>query len=307
MALRNALQLVIVTENHELIATLCRRYPHELIQVIQVYNQLYQRDLYHDVKINVSGDYQHVLLGLLVVDPIRYDSYCLTHAMQHRVGTTDTCVIDILAARGNAEKATIKAAFQQEHSRSLESWISHETSGHYREFLLALLGPRDETNVINISQVQIDANRLYSAGEGRIGTDEGTFVQFFARSSLAHIKAVAAAYPTVNKKHHTLHKAIDSEFSLHLKQALLSVLLVAEEGVLIFNVDCCYKAMKGVGTNDSRLIRSILIAWHRLWIPQHKEIFQRKYGKSLRDWVISETSFNYRNALLAVIQEATYS
>jgi len=90
---------------------------------------------------------------------------------------------------------------------------------------------------------------------------------------------------------------------MNIKTVLLAILHVAEYGVWDYWAECAYRAMKGLGTNDTRLIRVILTAWHRYSLPQLKVSFNTKYSKTLHHWVRDETSFNYRKALLTLIGE----
>jgi hypothetical protein len=79
--------------------------------------------------------------------------------------------------------------------------------------------------------------------------------------------------------------------------------------------------LQGAGTDDFRLWRVTFTVWHRGQLAELKTKFRAKvlrspptllhslsrrlsicqYGKSLKEWVHSETSGNYRNALLNVI------
>lgn len=259
--------------------------------------------MYADIRSETSGDYQHLLLGLFHT-PAQYDALCLFNAMA-RLGTDDTTLIEILASRTNAEKLEIRRIFATEHKCELEHAVRKETSGDYEKCLLRLLQPRDESNVINIALAQESAARLWRAGEGRIGTDEKMFIDIMCSASFYQLKQIAAEYINFakNKHHHTLRHAIDSEFSFHIKQSLKAILSVAEYGQVEYWAECAYNAMKGLGTADTRLIRVVLTCFHRNLIPPLKIAFQKKYGKSLHSWVSSETSFNYRKALLTIIGE----
>jgi hypothetical protein len=121
-------------------------------------------------------------------------------------GTNDTCLIEILASRTNAELQQIKQArcvsprsgfawltleqiYQAEHRKSLEASIASETSGDYKvyddhlsphththttltfasqEFLLRLCNGRDESTAVIDNNARQDAERLYRAGEGTL-------------------------------------------------------------------------------------------------------------------------------------------
>lgn len=61
-----------------------------------------------------------------------------------------------------------------------------------------LQGNRDENLNVNIQQAESDAQRLYQAGEGKLGTDESSFNLVLASRSFPQLKAVAEAYARVS-------------------------------------------------------------------------------------------------------------
>ena len=61
-----------------------------------------------------------------------------------------------------------------------------------------------------------------------------------------------------------------------------------------------HKAMKGLGTNDTTLIR-IIVTRTEIDMQYIKAEYQKKYKKSLNDAVHSETSGDYRTFLLSLL------
>jgi len=105
-------------------------------------------------------------------------------------------------------------------------------------------------------------------------------------------------YPRTYKK--TMDKVIHSEFSGHLQYLLLAVVEVATQGRVNFLADVLYHAMKGIGTTDTKLI-NIIVSRREKDLAQIKTAFQTKYGKTLAAWIDSETSADYKKALLAIL------
>ncbi len=65
------------------------------------------------------------------------------------------------------------------------------------------------------------------------------------------------------------------------------------------DVEALYKAMKGLGTDDSTLI-AILTGRKRKHLQAIKSVFEQKYGKTLEHWIKGETSGSYEELLLAI-------
>jgi len=57
------------------------------------------------------------------------------------LGTNDTMLIRVVVSRTEIDMQYIKAEYQKKYKKALGTAIHSETSGHYRAFLLALVGP----------------------------------------------------------------------------------------------------------------------------------------------------------------------
>lgn len=66
------------------------------------------------------------------------------------MGTKEVTLTDILCSRNDDELDAIKNEYKDEYNRTLESDIIDDTSGDFKELLLALLNTRrDRTNNVN--------------------------------------------------------------------------------------------------------------------------------------------------------------
>lgn len=75
---------------------------------------------------------------------------------------------------------------------------------------------------VDINLAEKEADQLYKAGEGRLGTDDSVFINIIAKSSAEHLQAISAIYQKKYKKH-TLEQAIKSETSGDYQRALLAL------------------------------------------------------------------------------------
>ncbi|XP_063993471.1 annexin B9-like isoform X2 [Diachasmimorpha longicaudata] len=61
------------------------------------------------------------------------------HAAMQGLGTKDRILIRIIVLRSEIDLGDIKEAFEKRYGKSLESWISGDTSGDYRKALLSII------------------------------------------------------------------------------------------------------------------------------------------------------------------------
>ncbi|KAJ0763358.1 putative annexin [Helianthus annuus] len=57
------------------------------------------------------------------------------------LGTNDTTLIRVIVTRTEIDMQYIKAEYHKKYNKNLNDVVHSETSGHYRTFLLLLLGP----------------------------------------------------------------------------------------------------------------------------------------------------------------------
>lgn len=57
------------------------------------------------------------------------------------LGTDDTKLIRVIVTRAEVDLQYIKAEYLKKYKKTLNDAVHSETSGHYRAFLLSLLGP----------------------------------------------------------------------------------------------------------------------------------------------------------------------
>jgi len=130
-----------------------------------------------------------------------------------------------------------------------------------------------------------------------LGTDENTFIRIFCQRSRAQLAAISYAYHGMYGN--SLKRAIKSETSGHFEYALLTILRCAENPAKYF-AKVLHNAMKGLGTNDSTLIR-VIVTRAEIDMQYIKAEYLKKYKKTLNDGVNSETSGHYRTFLLSLL------
>ena len=77
---------------------------------------------------------------------------------------------------------------------------------------------REESPNVNIDRVKADAQTLYKAGEGKLGTDDHTFVEILTKRSYPHLQLVNQQYAIITG--HSLESGISKETRGEFKKAL---------------------------------------------------------------------------------------
>ncbi|XP_071715537.1 annexin D5-like [Rutidosis leptorrhynchoides] len=110
--------------------------------VSSAYHNMYGSTLKKAVKGETSGNFEHALVTILqcAENPGKYFAKVLHRAMKG-LGTDDKTLIRVIVTRAEIDMQYIKAEYHKKHHKSLNDAVHSETSGHYRTFLISLLGP----------------------------------------------------------------------------------------------------------------------------------------------------------------------
>ncbi|RLN73696.1 hypothetical protein BBO99_00009285, partial [Phytophthora kernoviae] len=186
------------------------------------------------------------------------------------------------------------------YGEDLVKILSGELSGDLKKVILTAM--RGEVAVFDASvhtsaKAAADADALYKAGEGKWGTDEEPFIRIVVLSPSEHLRNIDAAYSKKYKKTSVI-KAIKGEFKGDAQAALLyHVRMVFEPFELL--ADLFESTMKGLGTDEYGL--SAAVVRYHVMLPQVKTAYKKLYGKELSKRIRGDTSGEYRDLLLAIV------
>ncbi|CAK7324865.1 unnamed protein product [Dovyalis caffra] len=260
------------------------------------YRTLYSEDLLKRLSSELTGKLETAVL-LWMHDLPGRDAIIVRQALM--TGTLNLeAATEVICSRTPSQIQVFKQHYHAKFGVYLEHDIESHTSGDHKKLLLAYASmPRYEGREVDREMAVKDAKALYKAGEKKWGTDEKTFIHIFSERSAAHLAAVDSAYHDMYGN--SLEKAIKKETSGYFEHALKTILLCSVNPAKYF-AKVLRKAMKGMGTNDTALIR-VIVTRTEIDMQYIKAEYLKKYKKTLNDAVHSETSGHYRAFLLALL------
>jgi len=282
------------TDEQTIIKFVASRSTEQLKEIADKFKTCFGRDLLEDLKSELRGKLEKVVIGRFLTLP-EFHATCLRKAMKG-IGTKEDTLIEILCTRTNEEILELKETYQTMFDRDLEEDVVNEVSGDFEKILVSVLQGQRETEV-DEEQVQTEAKELYEAGEGALGTTESVFNRVFAVRSYPQLRATFAAYKDLTGG--GIHSAITKEMSGNMEKTFLTIFYRATNPVTCY-AKMFYDSMKDLGTDDTKLIRLVL---------SHCEVdlltirgrYQAIYGEELGDRIKDETSGDYENVLIALV------
>jgi len=282
----------IGTNDSVLIDVIGRRTREQRMMIIAEYRRTIGRDLLKDLESETSGNYRRVLM-LLMKPRDEMLAELLNDAMKG-AGTNDMVLIDIMT-QFPYELQGAAVAYQRKYGKSLESAIKAETSGSYEKFLVALLNsPRPPPGVVDPGRAMTDAETFYRAGEGRLGTDERTYITIMTTNNREQLQLMDQNYRRTHSK--GMEHAIKSETSGRFRDAMLACLTPPD----MYFATRVKDAVDGAGTRDTDLITAF-VANERPQLQMIARAYQARYGKSMGKRVSDDVSGDYKRILMALL------
>ncbi|XP_043252666.1 annexin B11-like isoform X2 [Colletes gigas] len=284
------------TDEKTIINVLANRSNLQRQEIAVQFKTLYGKDLIKDLKSELSGNFEKLILDMMMPLPQYYAKEL--HDAMSGVGTDECVLIEVLCTMSNHEIRVIKQAYEAMYGRSLEDDLTGDTSGNFKRLMVSLCcANRDESFDVNPSAAMEDAKELLRAGELRFGTDESIFNAILVQRNVPQLKQIFIEYENITG--HDIESAIENEFSGDVKKGLLAIVKCVKNRAGFF-AEQLYKSMKGLGTDDNRLIR-LIVTRCEVDMGDIKEMFRHQYNESLENFISGDCSGHYKKCLLALI------
>merc|ERR1711985_197987 len=267
------------TDENALIRILAKPDPLQMALLKNTYNQRHRRDLEKDIRSETSKYFREGLVAL-VQGPLMHDVHSVHEAIKG-LGTKESVLNDVLLGRSNADMRAIKQAYQETYRRALETDVKGDLSMKTeRLFSMVMAATRSEESAPVIPhELERDVTELHRAMDARVGTDQVTVCSILSQRSDGQIRALAHHWQ--QKYHNGLEKVIESEFSGHMKDALLLMVRRACDRIMSDAVQL-EDAMAGFGTKDVLLVQRVVrVHWDRAHLDQVKRAYAHRYKKDL--------------------------
>jgi predicted transcriptional regulator len=293
------LEKIISSKNEEAFISFTLNHSNEqLVKLRTDYQPKFSRDFLKDLESNFSGDFLNVMIGLYKT-PVEYDADLLYQAMKG-LGSDKDIISEVLSFRTPERINEIKIKFQEKYGKDLVEEIKSETSGDYQKIVLRLLeGNRNINSSPNLENCTKIAKEIYEAVEGKLGTNEDIFINYITSLSKEELLYVCKEYHRNYKK--LMLDVIDNEFSSNVKDLLKFILYSIFSPSEFFAIQI-HNSVVGLGTSDSKLIRTI-ISRADVDMKKIKKYYKKLYSKDMIEEVKDDISGSYQKIIEGLINK----
>jgi len=132
----------------------------------------------------------------------------------------------------------------------------------------------------------------------KFGTDEKAFIDVLTTRSFGQIAEIANQYEKISKN--TLAAAIESEMGGDFGKGLTTIIKFSRDPAAYWAEEL-KDTMKGMGTDDDRLLR-IMVTRAEIDLKSIRDVFGDRFGKgkTLLDWIKSDTTGDFEDILVAL-------
>ncbi|XP_064458303.1 annexin-B12-like [Ornithodoros turicata] len=284
------------TDEDTITDILCARSSSQRDVISEKYKNLFGRDLVDDLKSELGGKFESVIIGLMT--PLyEFLAEELKGAMKG-AGTDEDTLVEILCTRSNDDINRIKEAYKNKYDKDLEDALKSETTGDLERILVSVCSAaRDEGMPLDLDQAAEDAQKLFEAGAAQWGTDESMFQMILASRSFEQLRLVFREYAKIAD--HDIMDAIENEMSGDYKNALLTI-VKAVYNIPLYFAEKLRNAMKGAGTDDPTLIR-IVVTRSEIDLASIKAEYVNAFEKTLEEAIQGDCGGDYCKALVKIV------
>ena len=269
---------------------------HRLL-IAKKYGELFGNPLYEDMKSKLSGHFKE-LCGYCFLTPMEFNAKMLKRGFKG-LSIDEQLIFEILANHTLEEYKQIEDAYRTETKKELSKDLEKSFSGGLKKDLLNLISTERRTNE-NPDRGECEklADLLINSGEKNWIEDENVFRDVFILCSPEEMVLVGRYY--FQKTGNNLIDVIEKKFS-GKNRTLLREVVFANIIPHELYAEKINNSIKGLGTNTA-LLNRVLAARRGVDMPQIKEMYQWKYGETLKDAIIGDTSGMYQKLCLYVAE-----
>ena len=269
------------------------------LQIREKYNEKYKKDLIKIFKSKLFGNFRRTVMAVFY-EPTEYDAINLYKAMKGLI-TNEEVLIEILGTRNKKQINSIKEKYFEINNEKLEDRIFNKTSGNFRVLLKKLVEAKRSENIYpKNDNILKDVEDLYNAGKGKKGNcNENVFIEIFSLRSDKELVEINKQF--LQKTNHNITEIIKDKITGYLKK-LLNTILDSRINPSAYYAKNIFDSVDGLGTNDKKLIRNIVVNCENDMnsiIKEYKKLFKNDMIEDVKD----DTSGDYKKILCELIDK----
>ena len=245
------------------------------IEISNAYLQKYERDLYKDLKSNLTGPFKELAINLFL-PPEEFMSKMLKNALKG-FQIDESIIYEIFTICTQEELKKVELAFKIETGIDLVQEIEKNFPLTIRKNLINLLNmKRNNEGSPNKVQCERWAQNL-------VDTNENSWVPIFITKTAEELILIGRYYfkKTGESVMNAIEKRLTNKIRNLLREFIFNIIIPEE----LF-ADKIYHALRN---NNISILNRILVERNQIDMNEIKEVYKAKYRKELKDDIKNKT------------------
>lgn len=190
------------------------------VEVLQQYQEKFGNNVKNQIVSKFKGKIQ---------DAFEYLFWPLEEIYAHQfreavkgLGTNEDALIELTTTLTGDDLKSTASAYQSKYGKKLEKDVKDDTSGFFRELLVALLEGRRSDSLPYPAQLpRVTATTLNSFGEGKWEENKETIKEVFSKKSYAELRKMFEEYEKLTGR--PIEEELEREFKRDARKLLLAI------------------------------------------------------------------------------------
>jgi len=272
-----------------------KRSTEQLKDIETTFETIFSKDLKKRLKSELMGNLERVVLGRFY-DRYEYQAHILREAMKSRA-TDEQTLIDVICSKKVKEMKAVTEAYNKMFERDLIKDLEGGTSKNLRDILVPMAMANRDTDDPDVDLAREEAKKLHETVEAKDGPDEAVWNEIFSKRSPMQLKVTWLKFRQKSKGQ-LIFDVIPKIFKGKMCSAYLTIAQYIKDPIT-YSSEVLHASMAGVGTNDKRLIRT-LVSRCEIDLKTVKERYDKLHKNDLITKIKKETSGDYEKILVAL-------
>jgi len=283
------------TDEEAIINILAHRTSYQRQIIKETYKEVHDRNLIDDLKSDLTGHFEGVMIALMTPMPL-YMAQTLHKAIK---GKDKNTLIEILCTRDKISIANIKKSYMEEYKTELSEDLNKLSNVRFRQFLISMITEERSEVTDDMETAKLLQQQLFDAARDNSGvTVEDEMMGILTKNSYPMLRLAFWEYFNVHDEEY--QNVIDTKFPEELKGVMKTVYVSIMSPPIFFAKEL-NSAISGAGTDDPKLIR-LVVSRAEIDMENIKEEYEKLYNKTLELAIKGDTSGDYKQVLLALIE-----
>ncbi|KAJ8033468.1 Annexin A13 [Holothuria leucospilota] len=287
------------TKDDVIISILTKRSLKQRQEIQDAYKEKFGKDLKEELRSELSGNYLSVMEALFDTPGVLLAKRVnrILNKMISAPGSEgkDIAILEIVYPLKKQETDSLIVVYQEVFKKSLLDDVEEKLDGNFKDTVIEILKNGRSDEEPSPQRIQEDVGLLLQLDPIDWSPCNPDLMKIFLSSSTYLFYMFSVLQATKPK---SLVEIASTQTNEEYRDGFVTMVHAAN-GLRRFLADLLYQAMKGLGTEDEKLL-FLVVSRCEVDLGNIEDEFEAKYGQSLQNFIRADTSGDFQKVLLSL-------